>query len=98
MAWIYPGIKCCISQEPMQDNDYIVGFSLLPPYPDEHPLSICYDALALRTAFEKWEYKDLLIQEIAQVWREFFTKPSSYVDILHQDEDHIIIKRTEGYP
>lgn len=89
MALIKIGVtKCVLTGDVLEEGNSIVCF---PPFEYElsDPFSICYDACALRSAFEIWKYKTALAEKISKHWQEYYSQSTAF-EIILQDNSLII--------
>jgi hypothetical protein len=94
MPLIIPGeTRCAISNKIIKEGDNILSFPLMPWVAPPHPLSKCYDAIALRAEFNKWEHKDSVIEMLGNLWKQSYGESDKYTHVLFKDHDYIVSVR-----
>lgn len=88
--------RCAISNKIITDSDYIMGFHAFPYYEPPHPLSVCYDNVALRDEFNKWEFRKQVTEELSKIWTQRYGKSDAYQTIIFKDDSYIIAKGSIG--
>lgn len=86
--------RCAISNKIITDSDYVMGFYAFPYYEPPHPLSVCYDNVALRDEFNKWEFREAVTEELSKIWTQRYGKSDAYQTVIFKDDSYIIAKGT----
>lgn len=80
---------CAISKKIINPGDSIVRFTFWPSWDPADPLDVCYDAMALRSEFDKWAYKEEATKKLAEAWKNKFRNTKGAI-ILSNDEYYIV--------
>ena len=82
--------KCAISQRIIDEDDYFICF---PPFNFEigSKTALCYDACALREAFEAWEHRTDTVKVVNEYWVDYYYKSTAF-DVLYKDSNLLIVR------
>lgn len=97
-------LKCCITKRVLTSDDNIVCFPMFVNEPHvfprttpkdlqvfyNDPVVMCNESCALRSAFDEWEFKEMIVQKVKETW--ITTSPSPpYRNVLWKDDNYLII-------
>ena len=96
--------RCCITGKALTRNDNIVCFPMFVNEPHvfprilskdlrafyDDPVVTCNENCALRSAFNEWEFKEMIAKKVRETWIATAPRPP-YRNVLWEDDDYLVL-------
>lgn len=91
MAIVISGkTPCAISGRIITGKSSVLCFPPFSTTPDD-PVTICSDACVLRDEFEKWEYRDNVIELTKEFWIQQYHASETFI-VVYEDDEYLFAK------